>query len=70
MLVLAAAVALAASPPRTPSPPLVQARATARILSGERIRWKRGPGEHGPWARPATVRIEGVARPAQLVEFQ
>jgi hypothetical protein len=67
---LLAAATLAAAPPHPPVRPLVQARATVRILSGAKLHLIDGRGENGQSARKTVVRLEGSDRPAQLIEFE
>jgi hypothetical protein len=69
MLLLAAA-ALAAAPSARPARPLVQARATVRILSGAQLDLKHGRSDDGRIARPTLVRLDGSDRQAQLIEFE
>jgi len=69
MLLLAAA-ALAAAPPTRPARPLVQARATVRILSGARLHLGNGRSEDGRAANRTLVKLDGSRWQAQLIEFE
>jgi hypothetical protein len=68
MLLLAAA-ALAGSAPSHPAP-VVQARATVRILSGARLRFGDKPGRGVPDPRNTTFSSNGVVQPARFFEFE
>ena len=74
MLWLAAAAMTAATPQPAPSSPMravVQARATVRIISGQRIRFDGRPSEDAPRPSDSVVHTDGkAAQPARLVEFQ
>ena len=69
-MILLAALALSTAHVSPPTMPVVQARATVRIISGERLQLKDGKGESGRTAREILVRIDGVAQRAQLIEFE
>jgi hypothetical protein len=73
MLFLAAA-AIAASahqPPASgPVAPRVQARVTVRILAGVTVRFGETNNQNEAIARTTTIRTEGFAQPAKLMEFQ
>lgn len=71
LLLVAAAIAFPApgNAPRDAIAPVVQARATVRIVHGARIEFeKRDP--KGPARRPARIRTESGFQTAQLVEFE
>jgi hypothetical protein len=61
------AAALAGS---TPHPPVVQARAMVRILSGARVAFHGRPDVGQPRPRAAIVYANGVAQAAKLIEFE
>jgi hypothetical protein len=66
-----AAVAMTASVPHDwPARPLVEARATVRILSGARLHFKDGHSDDGRPARKTIVSLDGSNRQAQLIEFE
>ena len=74
MLLIAAAAIASALPLDTSSPsarPVVQARATVRIVSAARIQWDRqtGGGEI-PRARETMVQTTDGPQPAKLIEFE
>ena len=73
MLLLAAAIA-SALPQEAPSPssrPVVQARATVRIVSGVRIQFdQKAGGANVPPAKKTEVRTAEGTQPATLVEFE
>jgi len=48
----------------------VEARATARIISGARLDWKQGRSDGGLKARNSVMTVEGAQRQAQLIEFE
>jgi hypothetical protein len=68
-MLLLAAVALAGSAP-SHAAPVVQARATVRILSGARLRFGEKPGRGVPHPRNTTLSSNGVVQPARLFEFE
>ena len=72
LLLAAAAIAVSApdSAPRTAAAPVVQARATVRILNGTRIRFEVGQDRETPPLRPARIRAPDGPQPAQLIEFE
>ena len=69
MLLLAAA-ALAGTHPPPHYGPVVQARATVRILSGVRLRFGEKPGRGVPPPRDTILVLGGTAKPARLIEFE
>ena len=74
MLLLAAAAIASALPQNAPgasAPPVVQARATVRIVSGVRIQWERqaSAGDIPP-ARTTVVQTVNGPQPAKLIEFE
>jgi hypothetical protein len=72
MLLIAASIAAALPQDRPPpTPAIVQARASMRIVSGARIQWdqKAGSGEI-PAARTTVVQTAEGPRPASLIEFE
>jgi hypothetical protein len=70
MILLAAVAALTALPSAGPVRALVEARATVRIISGERLHWNEGKSDSGRNVREADVRIDGTQAKAQLIEFE
>lgn len=73
MLLIAAAIASAlpldASSP--PARPVVQARATVRIVSAARIQWdQQASGGEIPQARDTVVQTTQGPQPAKLIEFE
>lgn len=74
MLLLATAVALAASAPSngsSPSSVSVSAQATVRIISGAVLRLGEGPRVgNAPLAQTTYVHLDGIAQPAKLIEFE
>jgi hypothetical protein len=73
-MLLLAALAIAVSTPPTPalssSGPVVQARATVRIVSGVRIHLDGQSNGEVPAMRDALVRTDGTTQPARLIEFE
>jgi len=69
-MILLVAATLTVSPPASPVRALVEARATARIISGARLDWKQGRSDGGLRARNSVVTVEGAQRQAQLIEFE
>jgi hypothetical protein len=69
MLLLAAA-ALAGAHPPPPSGPIVQARATVRIVAGVRLKWGDKPGRGVPPPRHTMLLLGGTETPARLIEFE
>ena len=68
---LAAANPGATVPAHVPTKAVAQATATARILSGAKVRLSADAQPEGYVMKPAQVTVEdGTRRPAQLVEFQ
>ncbi|HET6536091.1 MAG TPA: hypothetical protein VFG41_07900 [Sphingomicrobium sp.] len=72
MLWLAAmAVAVAQpKPPPTPVPPVVQARATVRIISGVRLKLDGKPNPDAPRPREAVIHTDRGPKQARLIEFE
>ncbi len=72
MLLLAAATLVASSPQKAMhqiSGPVVQARATVRIISGARLEW--GEGQAGvPKERKTVIRTTSGPQQATLIEFE
>ena len=68
MLLLAAAALAGVHPPH--AGPIVQARATVRILSGARLRFGEKPGPGVPPPRDTILVLGGTAKPARLIEFE
>jgi hypothetical protein len=71
MLWLAMTVA-AAQPemPPTPAPPVVQARATVRIISGVRLKLDGKPNPDAPRPREAVIHTDRGPKQARLIEFE
>jgi hypothetical protein len=71
MLWLAMAVA-AAQPkmPPPPAPPVVQARATVRIISGVRLKLDGKPNPDAPRPREAVIHTDRGPKQARLIEFE
>lgn len=73
MLLIAAAIAFVPpqNAPTASAPPIVQARATVRILSAARIQWDRqASGDEIPPARTTVVQTTNGPQPAKLIEFE
>jgi hypothetical protein len=72
LLLAAAAIAASASqsPASGPVVPRVQARVTIRILAGATVKFGEARDQNEAEARTTTIRTEGSARPAKLMEFQ
>lgn len=73
MLLLAAA-ALVASPPQNViypnNGPVVQSRATVRIVSGVRLQWNEQRPGTAPTMRSALIRTDTGLQQAKLIEFE
>jgi hypothetical protein len=69
-MLLFAAAALAASTPHAATMPMVQARATVRIIAGVRLRFRETKNADAPVARDTLVRTESGTQPAKLIEFE
>jgi hypothetical protein len=68
-----AAAAIAAStsaPPSGPAPVTVEATATARIISGVRLRLDSPTNANAPPAHDSIVITNGAQQPARLIEFE
>ncbi|HET7575383.1 MAG TPA: hypothetical protein VFK19_02315 [Sphingomicrobium sp.] len=68
-----AAMAVAVSqpkPPPTPVPPVVQARATVRIISGVRLKLDGKPNPDAPRPREAVIHTDRGPKQARLIEFE
>ena len=75
MLLVAIAAAVVATPaqdgPRSPAAATAVAQATVRIISGAVLHLDGRPqAADTPASRPATVREDGEAHPARLIEFE
>jgi hypothetical protein len=73
MFWLAAAAAIATSPPSAqgPTPARVQARATVRILEGVRLKLDSPTNPGAPRAHDSVVvTSDGGRQPAKLIEFE
>ena len=72
MIWLAAAAAIAASPPATNMPRAVvaQAHATVRIISGVRLKLDSTNNADAPAAHNGRVTTNGAQQPARLIEFE
>ena len=68
MLLIAAAALANVHPPH--SGPVVEARATVRIVSGVRLKWGDKPGRGVPPPRDTMLVLGGSATPARLIEFE
>ena len=55
---------------RTPAAPLIQARATVRILKGARLHFESGTTSEAPPIKSVELRLDGKSYPARLVEFE
>ena len=53
-----------------PTPAVVQARASVRIVSGARISLSGDPNSDTPPPTQSVVHTEGTAQPARLIEFE
>jgi hypothetical protein len=68
-----AAMAVAVSqpkPPPPPVPPVVQARATVRIISGVRLKLDGKPNPDAPRPREAVIHTDRGPKQARLIEFE
>ena len=71
LLLAAAAIAISSSGNAAPTPAIVQARATARIVSGARLQWDQPHHTKDvPPARMTVVQTVNGPQPAKLIEFQ
>ena len=70
MFWIAAAVASAATSSPLAHAPVVQARASVRILRATRLSFDEQSSKGTPPLRPAQVRLGGVPTPAKLIEFE
>jgi hypothetical protein len=72
MLWFAVAAAFIGSPPHGPAPrgPVVQARATVRIVSGARVRFGEGASSDVPASHERWIRTTMGIQPAKLIEFE
>ena len=73
MLLIAAASIASALPQNAAASavqPIVQARATMRVISAARIQWDRKAGTNIPPVRTTVVRTDSGPQPARLVEFE
>jgi hypothetical protein len=66
------ALAVAAAQPRSPAPPppVVQARATVRIISGVRLHLDGKPNSKAPRPREAVIHTDRGPKQARLIEFE
>jgi hypothetical protein len=70
MLLFAAAI-LAADPPPRPSPAVVQASATVRVIRAVTLKLDGSRNDEAPAPRSATLTsADGTRRPVKLIEFQ
>jgi hypothetical protein len=73
-MLLLAATALVASTPQNPihqgSGPVLQARATVRIVSGVRLHWGERSKVDVPRARSAIIQTTAGPQEARLIEFE
>jgi hypothetical protein len=65
LFLLAAAIAAPG-----PQPPVVQARATVRILSGARLSFAAESTPGQPRPRTTIIHANGLAQAARLIEFE
>jgi hypothetical protein len=67
-----AALAISAAKPPTigPSPAVVQARATVRVISGIRLKLYSATNAGAPTARETKATADGAKRVARLIEFE
>jgi hypothetical protein len=72
MFTLAAAAALATSPPgnQRAAPVVAQATATVRIISGVSVRFDQPNNPDAPPAHDSKIRTDGATRQARLIEFE
>jgi hypothetical protein len=72
MLLIAASIASALPQDRPPpTPAIVQARATMRIVSGARIQWdQQASGGEIPPVRTTVVQTTNGPQSAKLIEFE
>ena len=73
MFLIAAASIASALPQNAAAPgvrPIVQARATMRVVSAARIQWDRSAGGNIPPVKTTVVRTDSGPQPAKLVEFE
>jgi hypothetical protein len=71
LLLAAAAIAISSSDKAGPTPAIVQARATVRIVSGARLQWDQPHhAKDVPPARMTVVQTANGPQSAKLIEFQ
>ena len=72
VLLLAAVLATASTPPAAPAPSATaQATATIRVITGVRLTFNAAVNPGAPAAHDAVVRqADGASQPAKLIEFQ
>jgi hypothetical protein len=70
MLWLAALAIVVPKPPGGVLPPVVQARATVRVLSGVRLDLASRLNSGAPKARDTTIYANGAKQAARLIEFE
>ena len=72
MFTLLASAILASAPQTGPARPLVQARATVRIVHGVSLRLDGGPNHEAPVPRQAMIELERGSEKvaARLIEFE